>query len=138
MNEVQENNLSYYVSKFINGTNQSHVATQEGDYFVIVTGDNQCVSAASNIITVTFTGINDLTDLYIKIYPNPVKEKLYIENKYGRDLQVEIYDLTGMLVKNSILKGENIEIDVKSLKPSMYLLKITMQGETRIVKIIKN
>ena len=93
------------------------------------------LAVSGNSITIS---IKNITSEIINIYPNPVNDKLFIENKHGNELQIEIYDITGKLVKNAILTGKNGEIDMQSLESSIYLLKITIQSENRIIKIIKN
>lgn len=107
---------------------------------LIVTGVDSDGYMATIGLTVEGTFLSDGVDIFVnlKIYPNPVTDKLIIENYYGKELQIEMYDLIGKLVKKSIITNDNGEIDVQALESSMYLLKITIQDETKIVKIIKN
>lgn len=71
-------------------------------------------------------------------FPNPVIDKIYLENRNGRTLQIELYDLTGKMIKKMILTEKNGEINVQSLEPSMYLLKIINRDENHNILIIKN
>lgn len=63
----------------------------------------------------------------ISIYPNPVKDVLYIKgmNKIDR---VEIYNMVGQKVKTDSA-GES-RIDVSSLSKGDYILQIFVKGET--------
>jgi len=75
-----------------------------------------------------FHSVSELTDPAILIYPNPVQDKLYVENVEEESLQ--ILDVYGKLV----LEFENTGIiDVSKFQKGVYFLK----GERRIIKFIK-
>lgn len=107
---------------------------------IIVTGVDSDGYTATVGFSIEGAFLSDRLDIYInlKVYPNPVKDKLIIENKQNSPLYLEIYDLTGKLVKNEFLTGEKTEVDLSSLEASVYLLKLTNQGEIRVLKILKN
>ncbi|MDR6464862.1 T9SS type A sorting domain-containing protein [Chryseobacterium sediminis] len=67
------------------------------------------------------------------LYPNPVKDILYIEAKDDKDYYYQIYNMSGQLVKEG--KFINKQTDVTSLLSGAYLVRIN-NSET-IVKIIK-
>lgn len=59
----------------------------------------------------------------IKIFPNPVKDKFYIETELKQlDLKVCIYNIRGVLVK-TIFSTLKSSIDVSDLKRGNYLVK---------------
>ncbi|MFZ4798008.1 MAG: T9SS type A sorting domain-containing protein, partial [Bacteroidia bacterium] len=59
----------------------------------------------------------------VKIFPNPVKNKFYIENGLKQlDLKISIYNLRGILVK-SFLSKYNVGIDVSDINRGNYLVK---------------
>jgi parallel beta-helix repeat protein len=64
----------------------------------------------------------------VKIYPNPVSDKLFIEAA-GNASPVELYNLTGSL----LLQTRDREVDLSGLASGLYLLKIN----DKTVKIIK-
>lgn len=67
------------------------------------------------------------------LYPNPVKDILYIEAKDEKDYYYQIYNMSGQLIKEG--KFINKQTDVTSLLTGAYLVRIN-NSET-IVKIIK-
>jgi hypothetical protein len=71
------------------------------------------------------------------IYPNPVINKLTIENRSDAEL-IEIRDLSGR-VCFSIRKGlgEMDNLDVSSLKRGIYFVRITSLSGTKTIKLIK-
>ena len=71
------------------------------------------------------------------IYPNPATDQFTIEflNEDAEDFTIEIFDLTGKLVHTKKISG-NIEIiDVTSLSPEVYFIKI--KETNQVLKIVK-
>lgn len=83
------------------------------------------------------SGINDL-DLnnYIKAYPNPSTDKLYIESDLKNTIEeVRIYDTKGQLI--SIIQNESI-INTESWCPGMYFIDVKIKdGKSQTLKILK-
>lgn len=72
----------------------------------------------------------------IKIYPNPVNEKLNIKPLANHNnLNVSIYDITGRYIKEYI--NVNNSIDVSQLKNGVYMLNINLDNKRIIKKFIK-
>ncbi len=60
------------------------------------------------------------------VYPNPVKDKLYIENGANRGkTEVSVFDLSGTSIFTKIFLGETsrIEIDFSSFKSGSYIVR---------------
>ncbi|HYV94298.1 MAG TPA: kelch repeat-containing protein [Chitinophagales bacterium] len=62
-------------------TNQSYTILQSGYYTVVVSDSNGCVNSAS--IKVTISGIDEVSDANISIYPNPSSGSFVIELSGG-------------------------------------------------------
>lgn len=84
-------------------------------------------------LNVTTLGINKFDSSFVKVYPNPVKNTLTIDETPSVD-ETSIYNLQGQLVLSS--KGKN-QIDVSSLATGQYLVKIKSGGITKTSKFIK-
>lgn len=69
----------------------------------------------------------------IKIFPNPVTEKLFIEGI--SEGNVKVINLVGEMM---IEKNNANSIDVSSLNPGIYFLQITSGNTQSVVKFIKN
>ncbi|MDO5970143.1 T9SS type A sorting domain-containing protein [Flavivirga aquimarina] len=83
---------------------------------------------------------NEVTDLNssFNTYPNPVKDKIYIENNTGVIINnITLYDANGRVLK--IYKSSNPEINVEFLSKGIYILKVkSEEGNTFARKVIKN
>ena len=78
-------------------TNQDYTATVSGDYTVIVTDANTCSSEPSVAVTVNVTGIEDLEQLGVEIYPNPMQSYTRINYVLVNTTQINItlFDASG-------------------------------------------
>lgn len=87
------------------------------------------------------TGIKELESQSYTIFPNPVNSEIIIEsNKNLHTSCFELLDLTGNVIISSICDSptNRLTIDVKTLSPAIYLLRVTSQGQTSTVKVVKH
>jgi uncharacterized protein YjdB len=88
---------------------------------------------ATCAVTVETVGVS-LSEVGLKLYPNPVQNRLMIE---GKEIQsATIYSVTGtalLIVERGFAEG----IDVSAIESGMYLLKITTGNGTAVTTIIK-
>jgi hypothetical protein len=71
----------------------------------------------------------------IMIYPNPVEEILTVECAVKNVQNIEIYDLSGKLIRSTLNNfAGTTKIDVGQLKSGSYLLKIGNQIQKFIKK----
>ncbi len=80
----------------------------------------------------SYTGIDDVVNEQLKIYPNPSSDKIFLKNDNLDPIDFEIFDLLG----NSILKGiTNSEIDISKLNPGSYILLSFEKNTKKSTKI---
>ncbi len=68
------------------------------------------------------TAVENIENANLKIYPNPAKEFVYIENLPSQISMVEVCDITGKTLKTIDL-NQTQNIDVKNLKQGIYFVK---------------
>jgi hypothetical protein len=79
----------------------------------------------------------------LHVYPNPVNEELLVEYSSGAACAMlfEVWDLEGrMLQKMTVAAGRGEQrqaIDVKTLSPGVYLLRINGGSLYRTVKFVR-
>lgn len=69
-----------------------------------------------------------------KVYPNPVRNNLYIKSKENI-LKIEVYNLLG---KKIVEKENSNFIDLSNLKSSMYLIRVHSKTSSISKRILKN
>lgn len=82
------------------------------------------------------TGLDEMSNISkLNIYPNPIKDYMTIDCIEGTIENVEMYDLSGRLVKS--INTVNDRVDVRDLKAGMYLLKVsTSNGSVLTEKVV--
>ena len=72
----------------------------------------------------------------ISVYPVPVKDYAYINFKEAMSAKVDIYSMTGILVKSDFINGST-QIDLSKLSKGNYMLKVVSGTNDYAVKFIK-
>ena len=94
-------------------------------------------STAATQFTVTFTGIKDLKQRGIFIYPVPAKDNFEItSNKFFGNVQIDIYNLSGACVYTKEIHSPFTEkVDVLDFSPGIHILKMKIENEVVTSKI---
>jgi adenylate kinase family enzyme len=71
----------------------------------------------------------------LSLYPNPVTNgKVYISTKNDSNKEIIIFDLLGKKVLQTLLSSR--ELNVSSLNPGVYIIKINEENATATRKLI--
>ncbi len=86
------------------------------------------------------TGINQHSEVFsgLKLFPNPVQNKLVIETTKALDLEIELCDWTGKLILRQHSNEEpSLSLDLSGFASGMYFLKLSNKNQRGVYKIIK-
>lgn len=113
---------------------QLRLVTIDGSYWVQVTDQYGCT--ASDTVYVRFIlGQDILSDVKVRIYPNPADDFINIEVvglSSPSELSYRLLSLSGQIVKLNSKAGtgtQNLQISVGDLPSGMYLLEIEIDGQ---------
>ena len=71
----------------------------------------------------------------LNLYPNPVSNgKVYITSKNDSDKEVQIFDVLGKKVLQTVLSSR--ELNVSTLTPGVYIIKIKEEEDSTTRKLI--
>lgn len=98
---------------------------------------------AFNVDVTAITGINNLSNTSLKIFPNPVKNVFTVSGlENAGNLSFEVFDMKGSAVKSEVKSATTttIEISIENLPHGIYVLKAfdkdgNLAGTSRISKI---
>lgn len=77
----------------------------------------------------TSTSINtNNTDNNIVIYPNPTKDRFFLENAPKQQGLLTITDMNGKIVQEKTITGQEKSFDISNLESAMYMIKIEYQN----------
>ncbi|MCK5401389.1 MAG: aryl-sulfate sulfotransferase [Flavobacteriaceae bacterium] len=91
------------------------------------------IESGENMSGCTILSITDNIFSNISIYPNPIKNILFINARISIT-KIEVHDLLGRLVKKS--KNQD-QINLSDLKSGLYILKLYVDGKSITKRIIK-
>jgi len=89
-------------------------------------------------IHVTTTGISNVAANSFNVYPSPANESFTIENGFGKNSYVEIYNVLGQTVKRIPSdNANNISVNCSSWKNGYYVCRLYKDGKAeKTVKIV--
>jgi hypothetical protein len=89
------------------------------------------------ILEVIPININNNTASHLLLYPNPVKEKLFLSNLSKVIRNVELYDVTGRLVKSVNADAHQTIVFVKEVSAGFLFVKVLYDNnESEITKCV--
>ncbi|MEI6019605.1 MAG: T9SS type A sorting domain-containing protein [Bacteroidota bacterium] len=103
-------------------------------------GSNSCVGSDAKVISVTACTQLEVLNLNssINVYPNPFNDIIIISGLSDvNTTQIDISDLNGQKIFSEISNNSKATIDLSKLEKGLYLLKLTLNSETKLFKLIK-
>lgn len=118
-------------------TNRAFTPTKNGRYAVMLTTGN-CNTDTSVCVEMKNVSVHHIANSDIQVYPNPVKEVLYIKNNASSTLLLNaaLYGSDGKLLKTFDANELNQAISFQYPK-GMYWLQITTTNGLFIQKLVK-
>jgi len=136
-------NLDFYAD--LNGNGAYDVPPADHAWRILLTGitaDTTIEFVHNTVFTDIGLGVptatDDVEDLGFSAYPNPAKDELNVQlENAGTDLS--IYNVTGAIVLHKDLNPSDrfVRLNVSSLKPGMYILKLKNDSGTGEYKFLK-
>ena len=118
----------------LEATNQHFTPTSDGDYAVII-NDGTCIDT-SLCYPITVTGVLDIADHGIAIYPNPTNGIISIEGAYIRE--IELKNINGQSLMILEINKEKVDIDLSSQTSGVYFIEISTNTGVTMRKIVVN
>ena len=99
-----------------------------------VSNDSSILQMDSFVVEGTL-GTNEFDNLEMSLFPNPVNGNFVtIQTPINGDKHVEVYDITGKRLINTLINGDTL--DVSSISTGMYLVKVTVDNQSKTSKLV--
>lgn len=123
----------------------SHSVVGAGNHLIVAGGKTvgELIVKKVEIFKVPPTGItsNPMEDEFLKVYPNPVSEKITVEFPgWGQTTEgtVTIYGIAGQQFMSQEMLGLKSEIAVSNLPAGIYFIKLVSTNQTGVGRFVKN
>ncbi|MFM9052317.1 MAG: T9SS type A sorting domain-containing protein, partial [Bacteroidota bacterium] len=106
-------------------TTSSINVTQPGSYSVVVTDANGCTGADLTVVTILTALPGDAIEDEVKVYPNPVHGKLYLQTKDTAPERISLLDITARTINvsaNETYEKGVMVIDLQDVPAGVYSL----------------
>jgi hypothetical protein len=114
--------------------NQFFTATDPGNYAVVITQGN-CVQTSA-CISVTDASILENEQPYMRVYPNPSNDLLYLESMFTNPTNFQVMDGNGRMVLEGTIDNPLELISLKNMASGIYFLHVN--HEALPIRFIKN
>ena len=122
-----------------NGSNSNSIAVNNSSplvYTVSATFSNNCTSSrVFSVSLLNCTGLNEITDQPIKVYPNPIGEALFIETEHP--VKILLYDALGRIVLQKNLSQGKQSINTEYFATGIYFLRMEKENEVQVLRLVK-
>lgn len=134
-----DNYLSY--QWYLNGnaisgaTSNIHTPTENGDYSVEVTDNNDCSGISTEYSVTGIVGVDENRISGLNIYPNPAQNELTISAQ--ENISIELKDINGRIIYSPEHAAGEYRIDMGSFAEGVYILQVRNSTKTITRKVIK-
>lgn len=81
-------------------------------------------------------GLNESILSEISFYPNPIKDRLYIEN-LKEDVNYELISVNGALIQRGVLIAGTNSLSLNNINKGIYFLQLRTSEEVKTIKVVK-
>jgi|GEM_PF-1756066 C1A family cysteine protease len=136
----------YTISGLVSITTSDATPTASSYYYYFYNWKVQtptCSSTRTSVIgTVnTATGIANVDpNTSFRYYPNPTNGELTVEGLTGDENQIEVFDVIGKLVSQTVTTNPSCVLDLRNQSKGMYMMRVTNKSTKAITlgKVIVN
>ncbi|RLD71940.1 MAG: hypothetical protein DRI98_03645 [Bacteroidetes bacterium] len=134
----------------LNDTVVYYLKTDDGDsttnsayykiYFTGFTGSSEGkYTFMQERLTFVSVGKNKVMNL-LQVYPNPAADHINVVFDLVGRSEIDIIDMTGRLVRTTRYDASgftNLSLDVSSLNPGVFFVRVSAEGESNVLRFIK-
>ncbi|MES2410431.1 MAG: T9SS type A sorting domain-containing protein [Bacteroidota bacterium] len=117
---VAEDNITYYASQTLANC-ESRIAQ----------------SARLAVLVQLNLGNNEFDSSAFNFYPNPTSDILTLTSKLA-DVKLDVFNTLSQKIESRILENGGNTISLSNLSSGIYLFQLSLDGKTKIYKIVKN
>ena len=118
------------------GAQEIAVTSEDGTINVYLAADTSVQGGPISFdVSCAGLSVNDFDMSDLRIYPNPVNgDYVTIKSPLSGVMNIEVFDITGKRLINTLLDSDTL--DVSFINSGIYLVKVTVQGQSKVSKLI--
>lgn len=109
-----------------------------GNYTVVIKDGNDCTSDSTFVLN-SQAGLGKAELDYLEVFPNPASETIYLQrNEAKEELIIQMTNSLGQQLGVFSMTGSTKAISIGHLAQGVYFFEINQNGETLLVRFVKN
>ena len=118
-----------------NGDGYYRILNSKGE--VVVDGSGDFGAEKYHLISMKYNGtdVTETDDSFVKIYPNPTQNELYIECEKMKE--ISLVTINGQVISTKSVDADSYILDMEDFVPGVYFLRITTEEKTFVNKVIR-
>lgn len=112
-------------------------ASANGSYAVIVTSLQGCEDV-SDCIDINSVGLDQINISDINVFPNPTNGEVNVTMPENMNVDVQIFDAQGKLVAEQMNVTNNGKLNISSVTPGVYMVRLTAENAVQTFRVVKN
>lgn len=97
--------------------------------------DHECECTLVKRVLIAQTGLDQLADNGLKVYPNPTDNVLHIDLTNAQTASIKIYDNLGQVVYMSEVNETSNTINTTEFASGLYTVEVVINGVKQVVKL---
>lgn len=120
-----------------------NIASLDGGEYTVEVVDAAGCKASATFVVSRILGLHDSPNIeFYQLYPNPVRETLYIEASFRKSLATKIYivNMVGEVIKTvqtTPASNLKLEVNMHAYPGGIYFVKVEIDGKMETWKFIK-
>lgn len=133
-----DGSLTWYADETLATVLEDTTPLVDGTTYYVTQTLNGCISNAIAITVESSLSITSYEREGFKYYPNPVTNNITFKAGSETIQSIQIYDLTGKLIIEEAFNSQGLyQIDVTALPQAIYMVKVNMANNVKMIKMIK-
>lgn len=126
----------YYNGTLIYNATDPNLTTSQSGMYEIEVSDSLGCTVRSAAYPFTASGIKNIANFNVNVYPNPVETSIMIETDVQAD-KIEVFDMLGQKVFEIFNPTLSQNIDFSAFASGVYHLKIVREGSNIVKRVTK-
>lgn len=131
-----------YSGTGVSGSNFDPAVSGAGSFIIsyYYTDINSCSATATQTVDVSLcTGINEVNDVSISVFPNPTRELIHVKMDASvvDNATIQLYDAIGKLIISERVNSTVTTLNLANYAKGMYTIRVVSEEKQSIIKVIK-
>lgn len=138
---ITEDDALNNANAITNPTQYTNIVNPQTIYVRFANLNNGCFAFTSfEIEADELLGVEENNVTEVRVFPNPASDRVNLTSPFfSSESLVTLFDVNGQTIFSEVIKEQDnsLTLDISKLKTGIYFVRVTSEGHTSVVRIIK-